>query len=223
MAKLRGGTTIGGNLATHYGNFKDTLTNSTSIALTGDVTGTGNFDAAGTLSIATVVGNDSHTHADLTNATSANTASTIVKRDASGDFSAGIITATATSARYADLAENYSADTLYGSGTVVMFGGEYEVTLAEEHTRAVAGVITTNPAHLMNTGIKAEFVAAIALQGRVPCKVIGPVTKGDMMVSAGNGYARSSTEPLMGQVIGKALENFLSNSEGVIEVAIGRL
>ena len=194
-----GGTTLGTlNAVYHAGNFTSG-------------TGAGNW-AAG-----------NHTHTDLTNATSANTVSTIVKRDASGNFSANIITATATSARYADLAENYSADTIYESGTVVMFGGEYEVTLAEEHTRAVAGVITTNPAHLMNTGIKAEFVAAIALQGRVPCKVIGPVTKGDMMVSAGNGYARSSTEPLMGQVIGKALENFLSDSEGVIEVAIGRL
>jgi len=221
MAKLRGGTTIGGNLATHYGNFKDTLTNSTSIALTGDVTGTGNFDAAGALSITTVVGNDSHTHADLTNATSANTVSRIVKRDAAGNFSAGVITATATTARYADLAENYSADATYESGTVLEIGGEYEVTLSTtDESYKVVGVVTTNPAHLMNSDIEAEFVAAIALQGRVPCKVIGPVSKGDIMVSAGNGMARATTQPKAGTIIGKSLENFTGTS-GVIEVLVG--
>ena len=468
MAKLRGGTTIGGNLATHYGNFKDTLTNSTSIALTGDVTGTGNFDAAGTLSIATVVGNDSHTHAasaltgttlaagvtassltsvgtitsgvwngtaiananlanssttigttaislgsssttlaGLTSVTStsfvgalsgnASTASsaaawttgrtitltgdvtgvsgawtgsgnisfaTVVGNDShthgagnltgatlaagvtsaslntitsdsltignatttsnyitfkgttgdvgamtyvgeriwggteqselllfkanditgtsgpdrirlggnqilfdtysvvtSGTFdevgasanlntrmiimqdgkigmggniapseildvtgnikASGLFMGTATSAQYADLAENYSADATYESGTVLEIGGEYEVTLSTtDESYKVVGVVTTNPAHLMNSDIEAEFVAAIALQGRVPCKVIGPVSKGDIMVSAGNGMARATTQPKAGTIIGKSLENFTGTS-GVIEVLVG--
>ena len=73
----------------------------------------------------------------------------------------------------------------------------------------------------MNSTCKGEHIVAIALQGRVPCKVRGPIRKGDMLVSAGGGFARPSTIPLMGTVIGKSLENF--EGEGIIEVAIGRL
>jgi hypothetical protein len=45
--------------------------------------------------------------------------------------------------------------------------------------------------------------------------------KGDMMISGGNGYARPAHNPIIGSVIGKALQNF--NGEGIIEVAVGRL
>ena len=62
---------------------------------------------------------------------------------------------------------------------------------------------------------------AIALQGRVPCKVTGTIHKGDMMVSAGNGYAKASASPAIGTVIGKSLENF-DGIDGIIEVAIGK-
>lgn len=124
-------------------------------------------------------------------------------------------------ATYADLAEYYEADQVYGPGTVLEFGGEKEVTLAQDGTTRVAGVVSTDPAYAMNT--KCPGIAiAIALQGRVPTKVRGSVRKGDMMVSAGNGYARPWNNPQMGTVIGKALENF-DGIEGVIEVAIGRL
>jgi hypothetical protein len=68
-----------------------------------------------------------------------------------------------------------------------------------------------------------DNMLAVALQGRVPCKVTGVVHKGDMMVSAGNGYAKACTLPTMGTVIGKALENYFSTVEGVIEVVVGRL
>jgi hypothetical protein len=87
--------------------------------------------------------------------------------------------------------------------------------------RKVAGVVTTAPAHLMNAELEGT-AAAIALQGRVPCKVVGPIAKGDMMVSAGNGRARAEANPTMGSVIGKSLENF-DGAEGIIEVAVGRL
>ena len=127
-----------------------------------------------------------------------------------------------TTARYADLAEKYSADADYEPGTVLHFGGEAEVTICDtDMCRKVAGVVTTAPAHLMNAELEGT-AAAIALQGRVPCKVIGPVAKGDMMVSAGNGCARAEANPVMGSVIGKSLENF-DGAEGVIEVAVGRL
>jgi hypothetical protein len=122
---------------------------------------------------------------------------------------------------YADLAEYYEADQDYEPGTVLAFGGEKEVTIAEDGTTRVAGVVSTNPAYAMNatcTGI----AVAIALQGRVPTRVRGTIRKGDMMVSAGNGFARPWNNPAMGTVIGKALEDF-DGVDGVIEVAVGRL
>jgi hypothetical protein len=128
-----------------------------------------------------------------------------------------------TQAKYADLAENYQADKSYNPGTVLMFGGTYEVTLADAATTAVAGVVSTNPAHLMNGQLSGSNVVPLALTGRVPCMVIGPVKKGDMMVSAGFGYAKSSESPQLGQVIGKALQDFPINAKGVIEVVVGRL
>jgi hypothetical protein len=129
---------------------------------------------------------------------------------------------TATTAAYADLAENYLADSEYEYGTVLEFGGTNEVTIASTNTSRVAGIVSQNPAHLMNADCQGEFVVPLALQGRVPCKVLGPVTKGDMMISAGKGFARAENSPKIGAVIGKALENFEGTS-GVIEVVVGRL
>jgi hypothetical protein len=132
--------------------------------------------------------------------------------------------AKATSAQYADLAELYSADAAYTPGTVVSFGGDREITLTTLDTDpCVAGVVSTNPAHLMNSGIFCEFPTALALQGRVPCRVVGHVTAGAMMVSAGNGCARAEKSPAMGAVIGKAVENFSENMPGIIEIVVGRL
>lgn len=129
---------------------------------------------------------------------------------------------TATSARYADLAENYLADSFYEPGTVLEFGGSKEVTIAEDETRRVAGVVSTNPAHLMNSKLQGDHVVAVALQGRVPCKVRGKIRKGDMLVSGGNGYARPTQDPKIGMIIGKSLEDF-DGTEGIIEVVVGRI
>jgi len=74
----------------------------------------------------------------------------------------------------------------------------------------------------MNSQCKGDYIVALALQGRVPCKVRGTVHKGDMLVSAGEGYARPMIHPYIGSVIGKSLENF-DGTEGIIEVAVGRL
>jgi hypothetical protein len=134
----------------------------------------------------------------------------------------GTLYGVSTQAKYADLAENYQADKSYPAGTVVMFGGDAEVTQADADTRAVAGVVSTNPAHLMNGGLTGTNVVPVALQGRAPCMVIGPVRKGDMMVSAGFGYAKASENPLIGQVIGKALCDFPSATKAVIEIVVGR-
>jgi hypothetical protein len=122
---------------------------------------------------------------------------------------------------YADLAEYYEADVSYEPGTVMEFGGEKEITLATDGTRRVAGVVTTNPAYVMNA-MCPGIAVAVALQGRTSVKVRGTIHKGDMLISAGDGFARPDHNPLMGTVIGKALENF-EGVEGVIEVAVGRL
>jgi hypothetical protein len=139
-----------------------------------------------------------------------------------GSVYADIFNGVATSAQYADLAENYVADAEYPPGTVLEFGGEFEVTLAQDGTNRVAGVVTTNPAYLMNSNCQGTYVAAVALQGRTPCRVRGSIRKGDMLISGGDGFARTAQTPQMGTVIGKALGDF-DGTEGVIEVAVGRL
>ena len=134
------------------------------------------------------------------------------------------LTGTATQAQYADLAEKYEADADYEPGTVVHFGGDKEVTLCDQDMcTKVAGVISTNPAHTMNSNLTADHVATVALVGRVPVKVTGAIAKGDMLVSAGNGMARAEANPSMGSVIGKALQSNDSNEPTVIEVVVGRL
>jgi hypothetical protein len=123
----------------------------------------------------------------------------------------------------ADIAENYIADAVYNPGTVVEFGGEAEVTVSmTEGSTKIAGVITSNPAHVMNGGLKGSSIASVALLGRVPVNVIGPVYKGDMLISAGYGFARACSNPIIGSVIGKALANF-DGEKGSVEVVVGRL
>jgi hypothetical protein len=130
--------------------------------------------------------------------------------------------ALASSAQYADLAEKYTADAEYVPGTVVVFGGTAEVTIdAQDADRRVAGVVSTNPAYIMNDTLESTHVTTVALTGRVPCLVTGPVRKGDLMVAAGLGRARAEADPHVGTVIGKALENF-AGGVGTIEVVVGR-
>jgi hypothetical protein len=130
--------------------------------------------------------------------------------------------AKATTAQYADLAEKYAADADYEPGTVVMFGGAHEITRCDhDMSSAVAGIISTNPAYLMNSNLQATYIAEVALVGRVPCLVQGPVNKGDLLVSAGNGQARTEKNPAPGTILGKAIEHF-DGDTGVIEVAVGR-
>ena len=126
----------------------------------------------------------------------------------------------ATTAQYADLAENYLGDAKYAPGTVLDFDGAQEVTLSTcDSSKRVAGVVSTNPAHLMNSTLDGAHVVAVALAGRVPTQVTGKIAKGDLMVSAGNGRARAEANPSTGTVIGKALENF-DGGEGIIEIVI---
>jgi hypothetical protein len=131
--------------------------------------------------------------------------------------------ATATTALYADVAELYVADAQYAPGTVLEFGGANEVTIAEDSTIRIAGVVSTDPAYLMNAGQDGEYIVPVALLGRVPCRVRGNIRKGDMLISGGDGVARSAqAQPMVGSVIGKALENH-AGGDGVITVVVGRI
>ena len=128
-----------------------------------------------------------------------------------------------TQAQYADLAENYVGDTEYAPGTVVVFGGAEEVTVTNmTHDTRVAGVVSTNPAYLMNA---ASGNVAVAMTGRVPCCVQGPVEKGTVLVSShipGVAEALNSSMYRPGCVIGKALEKIDSTDIKTIEVVVGR-
>lgn len=134
--------------------------------------------------------------------------------------------AKATSAQYADLAEMYVADVNYTPGTVLDFGGDFEVTATiTSHSTAVAGIVSTNPSYLMNATLAGDNVVAVALTGRVPCQVVGTIKKGDRLVASDiTGVAtvldNAKYEP--GCIIGKALEAYNSDEVGTIEVAVGR-
>jgi hypothetical protein len=126
-------------------------------------------------------------------------------------------------ATYADLAEWYTSDQEYEPGTVLIFGGDAETTTTTVFgdTR-MAGVVTTAPAYVMNSELKGQRVC-LALAGRVPCRVVGRVKKGDLLTtSAIPGHAVKATDPKLGSIIGKAIEDKDYDSAGVIEVAVGR-
>jgi hypothetical protein len=132
----------------------------------------------------------------------------------------------ATSAQYADLAEMYVSDNNYAPGTVVEFGGDKEVTISSSsHSTAVAGIVSTNPSYLMNSTQTGEHVVPVALTGRVPCQVLGPVRKGDVLVSSSTpGVAqRIGMNWQPGCVVGKSMEVIDTAEIRTIEVAVGRL
>ena len=219
------GNVSGGNLiaTTFIGNYSGTTA-----SITGNIDG-GNLRTAGLVSATGSITGAAITGTSLTVTTGNITGGNIVNGNGNGIGNIGSSTvffntvfAKATSAQYADLAEKYESDAEYAPGTVLEFGGDKEVTLSvEAGSTRVAGVVSTNPSYIMNAGLTAEHVAMVALQGRVPCRVVGTVRKGDMMVAAGNGAARVDNSARAGSIIGKALENF-DGAEGTIEVVIGR-
>ena len=189
---------------------------------------TGSYVQQGTTSgngLSGSVNSEAGTFTVTSNATNLNTANTIVFRDSSGNFSAGVMTGTATAARYADLAERYATDQEYPVGTVVVFGGEKEITVSNiKMDTRVAGVISANPAYMMNCEAGSDVTHPyVALAGRVPCRVAGKIKKGDMLVSSGiAGVAIATDNPRMGSMIGKALEDYDSDHIGTIEIVVGR-
>ena len=127
-------------------------------------------------------------------------------------YSASYLIGTSTQALYADLAEKYTTDQVYAPGTVVVVGGTAEVTASSEGQRAI-GVISTAPAFLMNKDGDGQ---AVALKGRVPCRVVGAVAKGDELVPADNGCAKVGDS----RVFGVALDTSAETVERVIEIVV---
>jgi hypothetical protein len=154
------------------------------------------------------------------------TTSTDGSTHSDANMQCGTLNGTATAALYSDLAERYASDAVYEAGTVVSFGGANEVTQSTEmYDTRVAGVVSANPAHLMNAEAGTnETHPAIALSGRVPVKVMGTVRKGDLMVSsAQTGVAMAADERVTGTIIGKAIEAHTGEGIGVIEVLIAMM
>jgi hypothetical protein len=129
--------------------------------------------------------------------------------------------ALATSAQYADLAEKYESDADYAPGTVVVFGGDKEITVTDQAgDERVAGVVSTDPAYLMNSAVAG---LPVALRGKVPVRVIGPVTKGDSLItSTTTGAAQSvgRSREYAQAVFAKALETNTDTNEKVILAVI---
>jgi hypothetical protein len=216
------------------------VTVSTQVSAVGNVTG-GNLRTAGLISATGAITGAALTGSSLTVSTGNVTAGNIVNSNANGVGNIGSSTtyfntvfAKATSAQYADLAEMYSAGAHYEPGTVVIFGGSYEVEIStSSHANTVAGVISTNPSYIMNAGQTGPHVAAVALQGRVPTRVIGTVCKGDRMVTSDLPGVATVLDPLKyepGCILGKALiahePTFDENGNeivGTIEVVVGRI
>ena len=192
----------------------------------------GNQDTSGTAALATAVtvtANNTANETCFITFVDGATGTQGIETDTGLNYnpSTNVLATTAAAAQYSDVAEKYIGDAQYESGTVVIFGGDHEVTTTElTHDPRVAGVVSTAPAYLMNSHLEATYVIDLALTGRVPCKVKGVVAKGDLIVSsqtAGVGMKLQQESYNVGCVIGKALESKDTADVGVIEVVVGRL
>jgi len=133
---------------------------------------------------------------------------------------------TASQAQYADLAENYLADKDYDVGTVLIFGGSAEVSVtSKQNCPSIAGVVSENPAYLMNSELEGNHVTSVALKGRVPVKVVGPIRKGDILIhSHTEGHAQAA--PFGGYhvtgpcCIGVAISEKADAGAGVVEALV---
>ena len=191
----------------------DTLTDGTVSINNGAITGAQNITSLATITGSVVTdGTAQITSGALTGATTGNF---------SGTVTANLFSGVATQARYADLAEKYTTDADYEAGTVVKIGGDAEITMTTEHADTeVFGVISTDPAYLMNKDLDG---LPVALQGRVPVKVIGKVSKGQRLTSSdvpGLAWAVDENTPIQA-IIGRSLENKTDGDQGVVEAVIG--
>lgn len=202
------GTTV--NAAT-IGNTGTALTGTIQTAAQTNITSVGNIAAAGVTSSARVAPN-ANASIDLG-------ATGLRWNNVYGVTFSGV----STTAKYADLAEIYIADDNYPPGTVVVFGGTKEITVTNTaHDTRVAGVISTNPAYLMNSEVQG---LPVALTGRVPCLVQGPINKGEVLVTGLKPGTAQKINPARfqpGCVVGKSIENIPDDELKLIEIVVGR-
>ena len=143
------------------------------------------------------------------------TPNSVAVRDASGDLRANLFRGTALTAKYADLAEVYDTETEYSVGTVLTICAheDHEVCAASEGD-LIIGVISENPAYLMNETAKGQ---PVALTGRTPVRIVGIVNKGDKIYAAGNGIGTTESN---GDFFAVALETNQDQDEKLVECYI---
>jgi len=208
------GNVIGGNLnaagLSLSSNVVSVLNSTSAITTTANITG-GNLTTAGVLTV----------NSGAAATAIVNGAGNAVGNIGSTSSYFNRLYAQATTALYADLAENYQADADYEPGTVVIFGGDQQITVTTEvGDERVAGAVSTQPAHLMNAG---QPGIPLALRGQVPVKVTGPVVKGDSLVTSSQpGYAESvgRDRSYAQAVFAKSLETNLESGNKIIIAVI---
>ena len=157
---------------------------------------------------------------DYRSASVASVANTIPVRDASSDIFANVFQGVALSSKYADVAEKYIGDAEYDEGTVVVFGGDNEITVTTQYADTrVAGAISLYPGYIMNSHSEGQ---SVALRGKVPVKVMGTVKKGDLLVTTElAGFAIVATgEFSANAVFAKSLENKDDDGPGTVIAVI---
>jgi hypothetical protein len=221
----------GGNVDVTVGGTTRGAFSSSGLTLTGDLNLSGNITDTGAFSLTT----GSNGNLTLNAGTGFIIASSnILNGQGNGVGNIGNATgffntvfAKATSAQYADVAEKYVADQPYAAGTVLEIGGTAEVRATTAYaTTGIAGVVSSHPALIMNSGETSSNAVEVALLGRVPCRVTGTIRRGDLLVASATAGVATALDPTQyqpGSVIGKALADYDGTTEGMIEVLVGRL
>ena len=150
---------------------------------------------------------------DFRTASASASNNTVAVRDATGNIAANLFQGTATQARYADLAEIYRTDEIHPVGTAIAVGGEAEVRAATIGDICI-GVISDNPAYLMNSEAEGQ---AVGLKGRVPVRVNGPVSKGQAVYAWKDGVCSTITTAAL---VGIALETSTVDGEKLVECVL---
>jgi hypothetical protein len=159
---------------------------------------------------------DANNGGTITGSVTISTGASGTSLTATANINAPLFVGTATQARYADLAEKYLADADYSVGTLLIVGGEKEVTQSESGVRPI-GVVSANPAYMMNSEL--EGGTYVALKGRVPIRVFGYVTKGFPLIASHiSGVAKQGT--WSDNYFAIALNTSESFTENVIEGVI---
>jgi hypothetical protein len=143
------------------------------------------------------------------------TSSSVAVRDGSGNLNAVLFQGTATSARYADLAEKYSTAEELAPGTAVAVCAceDHDVEPAKASDHCI-GVVSTDPAYMMNSDSEGQY---IGLKGRLPVRVKGTVKKGQAVYAMADGVCTTLATTAL---VGVALESNAAESEKLVECVL---